>query len=85
MVSCWGLLSFIKASDERTYALKKTKAPISKRLAEDEAEDEGITKEELMEISRNVSRAKQEKSGSMDKASYTRRYRNAEEKRRVQK
>ena len=85
MVSCWGLLSFIKASDERTYALKKTKAPVTKRAMEDEAENEGITKEELMEISRNVSRAKQEKSGSMYKASYTRRYRNAEEKRRVQK
>lgn len=72
MVSCWGMLSFIKASDERTYAVKKSK---NKPLKSQEEANEGISKEELMEISRNVRKTREAQQNDIDKAEYMRKYR----------
>ena len=89
VVSCWGLLSFIKASDERTYAVKKSKVKEkniqSKASVVSREEEDGISREELMEISRNVQRAKAKQSGEIDKAEYQRRYKQAENKEKIKR
>ncbi|MBE6732313.1 MAG: FHA domain-containing protein [Ruminococcaceae bacterium] len=89
VVSCWGLLSFIKASDERTYAVKKSKADAKNSKAKsshrEEDDGEGLSREELMEISRNVQKAKQKKSSEIDKEEYQRRYKQAESKEKAKR
>ena len=89
VVSCWGLLSFIKASDERTYAVKKSKADAKNTKAKssrrEEDDGEGLSREELMEISRNVQKAKQKKSSEIDKEEYQRRYKQAESKEKAKR
>ncbi len=89
VVSCWGMLSFIKASDERTYAVKKTKVNKKgaqvKTSAVNREEDDGMSREELMEISRNVQRAKAKQSGEMDKAEYQRKYKQAENREKAKR
>ena len=44
-----------------------------------------ISREELMEISRNVQRAKAKQSGEIDKAEYQRRYKQAENKEKIKR
>ena len=75
IVSCWGMLAFIKASDERTYAVKKTK---TKEKSSVSRENNSVTKDELMEISRSVQKARSQKSSEIDKLEYQKRFKSAE-------
>lgn len=53
MISCWGMLAFIKAADERTYAARR----MSRRQAREEQERE-ILQQKLMDEERRARRQK---------------------------